>query len=89
MLRVVSILSCALGTLSFLLFAFLAIVNRRGKSDQHTNPQLEASLGDIAKLIEALAKLTDSLQKAGPMVASLIGAIFFLLLAALTGGLAK
>jgi len=32
---------------------------------------------DTAKLFEALSKLTDSLNRAGPMYASLVGAMFF------------
>jgi len=32
---------------------------------------------DVAKVFEALAKLTESLAKAGPIISSLIGAIGF------------
>lgn len=39
-------------------------------------------LGDLAKLFEAIAKLTDSLAKAGPTIASLVGAMGFFAIAA-------
>jgi hypothetical protein len=42
------------------------------------------SIDQIAKLIEALSKLTDSLTKASPSLVSLVGAIFFLAIAAYT-----
>jgi hypothetical protein len=40
------------------------------------------SIDQIAKLLEALSKLTDSLTKASPSLVSLVGAIFFLAIAA-------
>lgn len=89
MLSAISILSGLLGAVSFCLFVFLVLSKPSDKPKQPADLRLDGSLEDMAKLIEALAKLTDSLQKAGPMIASLVGAIFFLLLAALTAGLAK
>jgi translation initiation factor 2B subunit (eIF-2B alpha/beta/delta family) len=40
------------------------------------------SVSDITKLIEAITKFTDSLTKASPALVSMIGAIFFLSIAA-------
>jgi len=51
--------------------------------------ELQSGLGDMAKLIEALAKLSDSFAKAGPAVMSLIASILFLLVATLGAGLDK
>jgi hypothetical protein len=47
----------------------------------------DSPLGELAKLIEALAKLADSLTKAGPGIALVVVAIFFMLIAALGAGL--
>jgi hypothetical protein len=44
------------------------------------------SLPDFTNLIEAMAKLTDSLSKVGPSVTSLIGAILFYGIAAICSG---
>lgn len=41
---------------------------------------------DITKLLDALSKATDSLAKAGPALTSLVGAILFLAIAALSSG---
>lgn len=46
----------------------------------------QRGLDDMAKLIEALAKLADSFAKAGPVVMTLVSAIFFFLIAMLGSG---
>ena len=43
--------------------------------------KLQAGVADVAKLIEAMAKLTESLTKAGPAIASLVASIIFMILA--------
>lgn len=48
--------------------------------------QAQASIDDVTKLAEALSKLTDSLAKAGPALTSLVAAVLFLGIAALTSG---
>ena len=45
-----------------------------------------ASVADYTKMIEAIAKLSDSLAKSGPALVSLIGAILFLSIAAVASG---
>jgi len=43
--------------------------------------KLQAGIADVAKLVEAMAKLTDSLTKAGPAIAALVASIIFMILA--------
>jgi hypothetical protein len=45
-----------------------------------------ATVADYTKLIEAIAKLSDSLAKSGPALISLIGAVLFLSIAAVASG---
>jgi hypothetical protein len=44
---------------------------------------------DLAKLIEAFAKLADSLEKMGPLAMSLFASMFFMVLALLAAGFGK
>lgn len=44
------------------------------------------SVDELTKLIEAVAKLTDSLSKAGPTLTSLIGALVFFAIASISSG---
>ena|SRR5215469_1393204 len=44
------------------------------------------TIDDLTKLIDSLSKLTDSLSKAGPSLTSLIAAVLFLGVAALSSG---
>jgi hypothetical protein len=46
----------------------------------------DGPIGELAKLIEALAKLAESLTKAGPGIALLVVSVFFMLIAALASG---
>jgi hypothetical protein len=94
MLNVVSLVSCGLGIACVLLFVYLVLTTPRRplpavEGDRADAVRPHGAIADSAKLIEAMAKLTDSLEKAGPMIGSLVGGIFFLLLAALAAGLAK
>jgi hypothetical protein len=82
----VASVSLDLSVLSFLFFVILTVLSLRkpktpvgAKVD--ADLKLQAGLGDIAKLVEALAKLTDSLTKAGPAIASLVASIVFMVLA--------
>ncbi|MGB8032047.1 MAG: hypothetical protein WCF30_20540 [Terracidiphilus sp.] len=87
--------STMLAILSFLIFAAFATqryvevqsvakrfhpVQREGKAMGGMDTGLQ-SLADPDKVIEALAKLTDSLSKAPMSVAALIAAMFFMLIA--------
>jgi len=44
------------------------------------------SVDELSQLLEAASKLTDSLSKAGPALTSLIGAILFFAIAAISSG---
>ena len=80
----VSSVSLDLSVLSFLFFVVLTVLSLKKVKPQAqpgTDMKLQAGLGDITKLVEALAKLTDSLTKAGPAIASLVASIIFMLLA--------
>jgi amino acid transporter len=82
----VASVSLDLSVLSFLFFVILTVLSLR-KSKTHAaahvpaDLKLQAGLADVAKLVEGLAKLTDSLTKAGPAIASLVASIIFMLLA--------
>ena len=49
----------------------------------------KATVQDYSKLLEAASTLTDSLGKAGPTLVSLIGAILFVAIAAVSAGALK
>jgi hypothetical protein len=44
---------------------------------------------DLAKLVEAFAKLADSLEKMGPLAMSLFASMFFMVVALLAAGFGK
>ncbi|MGH7023275.1 MAG: hypothetical protein ACREEB_06745 [Caulobacteraceae bacterium] len=44
------------------------------------------SVDDLTKVLDSTSKLTDSLAKAGPALTSLVGAILFFAIAALSSG---
>lgn len=94
MLNIVAAMCSAFAVVCFLLYVVQVIVRMRGTQrtiarDQADSVRQQGAAVDMAKLIEAFAKLSDSLERAGPMTASLVGAMFFAVLAALTAGLGK
>src|SRR2546426_8944975 len=86
--------SLVLSVLAFLLFAAFAVqryIQLRGlaahlgnvtpaRQNRGMDTGLQ-SLPDVDKILEALAKLTDSLAKAPMSVAALIASLFFMLVA--------
>ncbi len=44
------------------------------------------SVDEISRLVDALGKLTESLSQAGPSLTSLVGAILFFAIAAISSG---
>ena len=93
MLNVTIITSYVFSILCFLLFLYLVFSQPRPssgsgqpESEGVADVKIQGEVADMAKLIEALAKLTDSFAKAGPMVMALVSAIFFLLIAVLGSG---
>lgn len=90
MLQVITITAYAFSVISFLLFVVLLITNRKGAPPSAPpglgDAQVQGALSDMAKLLEALAKLSDSFAKAGPLVMTLVATIFFLLVAMMGSG---
>lgn len=97
MLNIVSAVSCVFAVIciiSFLLFVYQLLRRPSRPAQELAGDRADAvlphgAIADVGKLVEALAKLTDSLEKASPLIASLIGAMFFMALAALAAGLGK
>jgi hypothetical protein len=92
MLNIVSAVSCGFAIICFVLYVYQIITRPKQTPAQIEEDRADAvrqqgAVADWGKAIEAFAKLTDSLEKAGPLLASLVGAIFFLSLAALTAGI--
>jgi hypothetical protein len=81
MVWTVGSVSLDLSVASFILFVILTIRTLRKPKSGLKDMDLQAGLPDIAKLVDALAKLTDSFTKAGPAIASLVASIIFMLLA--------
>ena len=79
-----------------MLFVFLFLVFRSIRpSTAAVNPETLDSARrhgatiDPAKIAEAFAKLADSLARAGPLISSLVGSMFFMLVAVFTAQLGK
>ncbi len=95
----VTFVALAAGSICFLIYVASAVLTMIGKPHQAATemvakakampPPGGASAADYTKLLEAAAKLTDSLSKAGPTLVSLIGAILFVLIAAVSSGALK
>ena len=85
MLQVITITAYAFSVISFLLFVYL-LLKQKPPQAGFGDAELQAGLQDIAKILEALAKLTDSFAKAGPLVMTLVSAIFFFLIALMGSG---
>jgi hypothetical protein len=86
MLTVVAIASLALAVISFLIFGYQVYLRRTQVT--HQLKTAENSL-DLAKLVEAFAKLADSLEKMGPLAMSLFASMFFMVMALLAAGFGK
>jgi ammonia channel protein AmtB len=86
MLTVVAITSLALAVISFLIFGYQLYLRRTQVT--HQLKTAEDSL-DLAKLVEAFAKLADSMEKMGPLAMSLFASMFFMVVALLAAGFGK
>jgi hypothetical protein len=80
---IASLLAGAACLLVFVLGALASIRAQAAQNQRALNGDRAITVDDIGKVIEALAKLTDSLAKAGPTISALIGAIGFFSIAAL------
>jgi hypothetical protein len=91
MLNIIAAISCIFSIICFLLYVYQALARMRTTRSQikGESAELHGGVADMAKLIEAFSKLSDSLEKAGPMTASLIGSMFFIILAMLAAGFGK
>ena len=72
--------------ISFLLFGYQVYLRRTQVTHQM---QIAEDSLDLAKLVEAFAKLADSLEKMGPLAMSLFASMFFMVMALLAAGFGK
>jgi len=88
LLQILTITAYAFSVISFLLFVYLLLKQRSSPkpADGVGGVVTQSALSDTAKLVEALAKLSDSFSKGGPVVMTLVSAIFFFLVAMLGSG---
>lgn len=86
MLMTIVITSYIFAVVSFVLFVFLLVTQRAAPPASPHPAEAQGTIADLAALIEALSKLTDSLAKAGPVVMTLVATIFFLLIALMGTG---
>lgn len=94
MLTAIAIMSSVFAVISFVLFIYQVIARRwrvtqQIEGDRAEDARQHGAIGDMAKLIEAFAKLADSLEKTGPLAMSMFGAMFFTVVAMLAAGLGK
>ena len=93
----VTIAALAAGIVCFLLYIYATIATVRARAaalksgtlarsdDTGVQPRT-ISVDDLSKLVEALGMLADSLSRASPALTSLIGALLFFGIAALSSG---
>lgn len=93
----VTIAALIAGTICFLLYVYATIAGIRARAvalrpgapasgDRAGIQPLTVSVDDVSRLIEALGKLADSLSRASPALMSLVGALAFFAIAALSSG---
>ena len=93
---VVTIAALLAGSICFVLYVYatMALVRARTAVLKPGAPPAAAAefqnhavnVEEISKLAEAIAKLTDSLSRASPSLTSLIGALMFFAIAAVSSG---
>jgi hypothetical protein len=92
MLNIAAAVSLFFAAICFFLFVYQVLVRRvrltspadpnRQEGDRADQVRPFGTAADLAKLIEAFAKLAESLEKTGPLAMSMFGAMFFMVLAA-------
>ena len=90
----IAILCSVFAIISFAVFVYQVFarrgrVTRQIEGDRAEDARQHGTIGDMAKLIEAFAKLADSLEKTGPLAMSMFGAMFFTVLAMLAAGFGR
>ena len=95
---IVTIAALLAGSICFFLYVYTTVASVRAraaalKPGAATPPVAAAefqnhavNVEEIGKLAEAIAKLTDSLSRASPSLTSLIGALIFFAIAAVSSG---
>lgn len=93
MAEIVAWVAMAAAIACFCIYFIEAIAARKARANPVVNTPPDqvpgakiANVADYTKLVEAIAKLSDSLAKSGPALVSLIGAILFLSIAAVASG---
>jgi hypothetical protein len=84
--------SAGLCALSFLLFAYLVIVQQRHTAPTRAGGGLgdaQAQAFDIRETMEEMGKLVKSFAKAGPIATTALLCVMFALMAVLSSGLVK
>lgn len=99
MLNLVAAVSVSFAVICFLLFVYQVLTRRvlvtspahkdAPAGDRADQVRPFGTAADMAKLIEAFAKLADSLEKTGPLAMSMFGAMFFMVVAVLAAGFGK
>jgi hypothetical protein len=93
---IVTIVALILGVVSFVLYIVEVVFALRNKPIEPAKEVMQRAaqaavhktptIDEFNRTIEALAKLTDSLSKAGPSLTSLIAAVLFVAIAAMSSG---
>jgi hypothetical protein len=92
--NVITLAALVMSIICFLVFLLLVFRSFRPptvvvNSETLDSARRQGAAIDPAKIAEAFAKLADSLAKAGPLVSSLVGSMFFMLVAVFTAQLGK
>lgn len=92
----ITTLALIAGVICFGLFVWDTITTIRAKAATPAPTMVKAGLNtqglgadQLTKLIEALSKLAENFAKAGPGLASLVGALLFFAIAAVSSGALK
>jgi hypothetical protein len=86
MLAVIVATAYGFSVVSFALFVYF-VLRRPQPGANARELRAEGVVADVAALVEALARLTDSLSRAGPAVVCLLAALFFFMAALYGAGL--
>lgn len=93
MQAIVTITALVMGGLCFALFLWLSVKAQTARPSEPARQMAvkaqgltPVSVGELTDLVKALTSLSESLSKAGPALALLIGSILFLSIAAVASG---
>jgi hypothetical protein len=80
-INVVTVVALLMSIAAFVMFIHLLVRKQSHVETVAAKLPSLASIDDLAKLVEALARLAESLGKAGPAVTAFIASVLFLVLA--------